>query len=216
MRSFLRKVLIRRRVYTPCCASCGEMPSRPEKRLCASLSVTFPVDAVLVPAEKGAENTSAFVHSIAGLQKYCPWLRLLFFAPSGDELPDIPSVPAKLRPVRKRDFPASSAGFDTAYAAHSLPGLSEQYLLVRAGSAPERDMLPLDFFSPNGIPFLFLDAAKEESLVTSGIFAQTRENSADFLACLQGAVPPLADCLEYFTSVGRWACSVGRSVPLYR
>ena len=191
------------------------MATRPEKRLCSSLPALFPVDAVLVPATQERGEASAFARSIAGLQRRCPWLRLLFLVLDGDELPDIPPASAKLRLVRKRDFPASPAGIDPVYAAHTMPGLSEQYLLVRAGSAPERDMLPQDFFTPNGIPLLLLDrtATAPEDY---GIFAQTKENSADFLAGPHGAVPPHTDCRDYFTAVGRWASSSGRSVPLYR
>jgi hypothetical protein len=183
------------------------------------------VDAVLVPAGKGAEHASAFARSIAGLQRRCPWLRLLFLVLDGEELPDLPHAPANLRPVGGGDFPASAAGPDPARAAHDLPGLSEQYLLVRAGSAPERDMLPSDFFSPNGIPFVFLDRTEKGPATfsaVSGIFAQTKENSADFLAGLAGVagvsnpVPSGAECRDYFTSAGRWACSAGRAVPLYR
>jgi hypothetical protein len=222
VRSFLRKTLIRRRMYAPCCASCGEMPMRLEKRLCASLPAVFPVDAVLVPVADGAGQTSTFTRSITGLQRHCPWLRLLFLAMEGDELPEISHAPDNLRPIRRRDFPLSSTDFAPVYAAHDLPGLSEQYLLVQAGSTPERDMLPLDFFTPNGIPYLLLEAAETDpaSLPSiSGIFAQTRANSADFpvwLSAQGGAVPSFADCREYYTAIGRWAYFSGRSVPLYR
>jgi hypothetical protein len=222
VRTFLRKALIRRRVYTPCCASCGEMPTGLEKRLCASLSASFPVDAVLVPA--AGAGASAFARSITGLQKHCPWLRFLFLLLEGEELPDCPSAPATLRPIRKRDFPASAPDLDPVWSAHAVPGLSEHYLIVTAGAAPERDMLPQDFFTPNGIPFVFLDATGTDaaSPADSGIFAQTRENSADFLAGLacppysDGAAPPRTDCRDYFTAAGRWASFSGRAVPLYR
>jgi hypothetical protein len=128
VRSFPRNSLIRRRVYTPCCASCGEMPARLKKRLCASLPTAFSVDAVLVPAAKGTELASPFARSVAGLQNRCPWLRLLFLALEEDACPELPHAPANLRPVPGRDLPAPAPGNEPAYAAHKLPGLSEYYL----------------------------------------------------------------------------------------
>jgi hypothetical protein len=192
------------------------MPMDLGKRLCVSLSASFPVDAVLVPAAEA--EYPAFARSITGLQKHCPWLRMLFLLLKGEDVPTFPSTTATLRPIRKRDFPVSAPGSGPVWSAHSLPGLSEHYLIVTAGAAPEQDMLPQDFFTPNGIPLLLLDA-EQEGIAVSGIFAQTRKNSVDFLARLEsrgGAVPPLPDCRDYFTAAGRWASSSGRAVPLYR
>ena len=46
VRSFPRKALIRRRVYTPCRALCGKLAVRPEKRLRASLPAAFPEELI--------------------------------------------------------------------------------------------------------------------------------------------------------------------------
>jgi hypothetical protein len=194
------------------------MPTSLGKRLCVSLPFVFPVDAVLVSAKKGPEEASAFARSIAGLRQFCPWLRSFFLLVDEEEFPDIPYAPARLRLVRKRDFSVSPDGLDPVHAAHSVPELSEQFLIVTAGSAPERDMLPSDFFTPNGIPFVFLDATQADAAFPAvpGLFAQTRANAADFLAQRGGVMPPPAENVDYFTSIGRWAYSVGRSVPLFR
>jgi hypothetical protein len=194
------------------------MPTSLEKRLCVSLPFVFPVDAVLVSAKKGPEEIFAFARSIAGLRQFCPWLRLLFILADEEEFPDLPHAPAKLRLVRKRDFSVSPDGPDPVYAAHNVPELSEQFLIVTPGCAPDRDMLPSDFFTPNGIPFVFLDPTRADAVFPAvpGLFAQTRANAADYLAQRGGVMPPPAENADYFTSIGRWAYSVGRSVPLFR
>ena len=155
VRRFLRNTLIRQRLYTPCCASCGEITIPLENRLCVSLPTAMAVDAVLIPAETEGGSAHAFARSVSGLQKYLPWLRQVFIVLERDAAPEFFPVPENLRFIHVQAF--SAAGFDVAHTAHGLSGMSEQYLLVTTEFMPERAMLPSDFFTPNGIPFLLLE-----------------------------------------------------------
>jgi hypothetical protein len=128
-RHALRREIIRRGLYTPCCASCGELPVFPDSpqfarapwtRPCVSLPVDFPVDAVILPAGRVEEER---------LRAICPWLRRIIRAGEGD-------APGSARLL------------------HTTPGLSDHYLAAASADLPAYALSPHDFFTPNGIPYL--------------------------------------------------------------
>ena len=218
IRQFLRRQAIRHGLYTPCCASCGEIGRRPEAagaKLCASLPISFPIDAVIVPgcrheARKAETLAQDLSRSLAGLKQHCSWLRTIFGAGFAADpcLPDLSctDTPGDLPPELH---------------IHAIPGLAECYLVVRAGWVPDRDLLPADFFTPNGLPFLLLEKTGSAPMcrdtsstifggfrVAGGVFPQNKDNAAAFGAGMR------TDSGDYFALAGEWAAAASRTVPL--
>ena len=209
---FLRNALIRQHPYFSCCASCGEIKTPVENRLCASLQFPFEVDAVILcdEHEKAATRISA-------LERHCSWLRQIVVVCSAATAASGISRNERIRSVRPDEFMPAAAFGPEAYC-QDIPDLGEYFLIVPSGVEPKRDLLPLDFFTPNGIPLLRLRKTQDEpGIIDSyslapGIMAQTRENAAAFLRENDATAP--CGKAGYFAAAAGQAFAAGRVVPV--
>ena len=211
---FLRNFLVKQHPYFSCCASCGEIKTPLDKRLCTSLAFSFPVDAVLVPDDASQVDGTLAGRMPEVLNARCPWLRRIFIV--GDLAEPTPPLPDNTRVVSMDSISPRTRGFDLEAYLHLLPDISEYYLIIRPGFSPKRDLLPLDFFTPNGIPLLRLAATPEtpaDFTFAEDAMPQTRENSMGFLDesghCHDGPANE-----RYAAKAGRWAFRTGRAVPV--
>jgi hypothetical protein len=185
---FLRNLLVRKHFWFSCCASCGEIKTPLGKRLCASLTPEFPVDAVVAGALDPAAR-----HAI---RKANPWLRTVFTAA------DVPHAPQDRLPA----------------LAHTLPGIAECFLMAKDAAVLSSPLHVLDFFTPNGIPLIALsrlpeqrsrgaqEAAPEtEAPEVPDVYAHTGENSRSFL-------DPFLELLESVTGAAAPRGTMGGEV----
>jgi hypothetical protein len=229
---FLRNFLIRQHPYFSCCASCGEIKTPLGGRLCSSLQPNFSIDAVVIPSSSGTADR----HLAKRLRYNAPWLRAIYYP--ADELPEDLQQAGGMKVLSaaalSRDAPFP--GLPVQAVLHVHPGLAECFLVVSDGGITDRPLHPLDFFTPNGIPLLFLESAVSNSQsgegaspdVTiergiggarplPGIYAATRDNAEKFLpvfisgASGNGASPP--DFSSYHTLLSRWTYEQGLAVP---
>ena len=208
---FLRNALVKQHPYFSCCASCGEITTPLESRLCASLAFIHPVDAVIL------SNDATSVRTAASLKRHCPWLRYIFsISNEGTTAPDITRT-GHIRHIPTEAFSPTDSLFGPEAHCHNIPGISEYFLIVPPGYSPERNLLPLDFFTPNGIPLIRLrkidgDCGSINGCAwLPGIIAQTRENAAAFL--MEAEKTSQSGTTEYYDDVARWAFHTGRAVP---
>ncbi|MDR1659738.1 MAG: hypothetical protein LBR94_05290 [Desulfovibrio sp.] len=197
---FLRNLLVRKHFWFSCCASCGEIKTPLGKRLCASLTADFPVDAVVAgPLDEPSRQK---------IRAANPWLRNVIAA----------GAPAQAPPVI---LPA---------LAHTLPGLAECFLTAKSATELAAPVHVLDFFTPNGIPFIALSRLPEPSRFSAeeppavgdvpsapGLYAHTGENSELFAPVFRrmleerGDGPKDAHAL-YAAALAHWAYREGRGV----
>lgn len=214
---FLRNALVKQHPYFSCCASCGEIKTPLEGRLCASLSCSFQVDAVVLASSE--EHDEARIRRVLdALDKHCPWLRRIFLIKSGaSSFAFINSE--RVATLAADDFTPGDSPFGPAAHVHEAPGLGEYYLVLSPEQAPVRNLLPLDFYTPNGIPLLPLEREGESAggdasrivRPAPGILAQTKENSVDFLATRKER--PGGASGDYRSESGLWAYAAARVVP---
>ncbi|MDL2316795.1 hypothetical protein LJC59_06930 [Desulfovibrio sp. OttesenSCG-928-A18] len=187
---FLRNFLVKQHPYFSCCASCGEIRTPLEGRLCTSLDPDFPVDAVLLCAEKAEEQT-------ARLRHLAPWLRSVYvYSPQADGNPHTDRNRRKHRqPVPfSLDVRDKDRALPPDALLHKLTELSEQYLIIHGLRSYPRALHALDFFTPNGIPLVaaallpgFQDAHKEprhkqeDACGEITVYGQNKDNSRNFL-----------------------------------
>lgn len=230
---FLRNALIKQHPYFSCCASCGEIKTPLADRLCTSLLPGFPVDAVIVPSLNNSLSCEELDVSLRSLNEQAPWLRRIYLL--APELPE-GAVEEKLSLLQPASIFPQNATLPPQGYLHAVPDLAEHYLVVPAGFQMEQARLVVDFFTPNGIPLLFLQAKEtgaepidvnpglgcaleavglflEMALrpVLYGIAAQCKENSAAFLT-FAAALPPL-EAESYPLALAHFAYAAGRVVP---
>ena len=230
---FLRNVLIRQHPYFSCCASCGEIKTPLADRLCTSLLPDFPVDAVIVLPAGNAVSREKVAVTLHSLIENAPWLRRIHLLAS--ELPE-GIVEEKLSLLPPASLVPQNAILPPQGYLHTVPDLVENYLVVPAGFQIEQPLLVVDFFTPNGIPLLFLQSRETgaEPIVVNpdlgcaleavglfletalrpalyGIAAQCKENSAAFLT-FAAALPPL-EAESYPLALAHFAYAAGRVVP---
>ena len=184
-----------------------------ENRLCASLAFPFDVDAVIVCGEHEEAATR-----IAALERHCSWLRHIVVVCSAATAAPSAARNERVRSVRPNEFMPAAAAFGPEAYCQDIPGISDYFLIVPSGSEPRRDLLPLDFFTPNGIPLLRLRKTQDEPgiidsyALAPGIMAQTRENAAAFLR-ENDATAPCGNA-GYFAAAAGQAFAAGRVVPV--
>jgi hypothetical protein len=210
---FLRSVLVQQHPWFSCCASCGEIGSPPGNRLCASLTPDFHVDAVL-------PDTAAGTEGVRILRRRAPRLCRIFV--EGE------TEPAAAPGIKRFTAAELVAGVDNVPAEYSLPtvallhlltDLTEQYLVVMEPETVPTGARVADFFTPNGIPLIYCreDVSLNEqtnACAGCGCFAQTRQNSADFLSViLEGKQTEIKAC-DYAAALFRWTYAEARAVPV--
>jgi hypothetical protein len=198
---FLRNLLVRKHFWFSCCASCGEIKTPLGNRLCASLAVDFPVDAVVVgsldePARRKirAEN---------------PWLRNVIAAGA------FADSPPELLPA----------------LAHTAPGLAACFLAAESAAELTSPLHALDFFTPNGLPLVALSRLRqpghfclEEAPSVSalpavpGLYAHTVENARLFLPIFRGMLEKTGELRPqdaralYAAALAQWTFREGRGI----
>lgn len=169
----LRNVLSRFYPLFSCCASCGEIKVPLGSRLCTSLRPLYDIDAVFL---------SARPDMVRQARGSAPWPGKLFFVRAQDE-PAPDNLPAGFFSVSEAELGTGKddSRIPPEALLHTLPLLSDNFLVVPAGLPPEGLPHPLDFFTPNGIPLI-------PSLLLREDIAEmlARENP---LAALQAARP---------------------------
>lgn len=232
---FLRNFLIKQHPYFSCCASCGEIKTPLSGRLCTSLLPDFPVDAVIIPAEGSALSLEEAALTLHSLKTHAPWLRRIHLLAA--ELPgDL--TDEKLYLLPPASIVPQNATMPPQGYLHMAADLAEYYLVITAGKQVEHESLAVDYFTPNGIPLLFLHEAGtnqaehtashtpalDNALTAAGLSIETglqpmrcaisascKENDAAFLA-FAGALP-LPDAEPYHHALAHWGYAAGRVVP---
>jgi hypothetical protein len=209
---FLRNALVKQHPYFSCCASCGEIKTPLQNRLCASLTFPFVIDAVVTD-----NDNKAVAGSLNALGRHCPWIRCLYIVLRGTVAGSGVPQTEHVRFIRTDEFMPPESSFGPEAYFHAIPGISEYFLIVPPGCRPERDLLPLDFFTPNGIPLLRLRKTEDGTGVVDGcapvpgIMAQTVENAAAFLQDAEATAARAS--AGYYTEAARWAMTAGKVVP---
>ncbi len=219
---FIREFLVKQHPYFSCCASCGEIKVPLANRLCTSLAISFPIDIVLLPFAASsipqpyaraetplapslkAEQVAACTEN---LQRHAPWVRTIFVIHTEDTPFLLPQNP-QIQQMALRSLLPEGRGEPAAYL-HSVAALSEHYLVLYGLSSPQTELLPLDFFTPNGLPKLHLK--KQQTGQHGGLYPQTKEDSSDFMASEQALG---MQGKPYFDSYTEWAYTERRIVPV--
>lgn len=209
---FLRNALIKQHPYVSCCASCGEIKTPLGTRLCTSLAFPFAVDAVI---SAGAPNLAALV---ATLETRCPWLRRIVVITHGKApcAPGLFDASGRVLAVAASSFMPEAPCFGPEAYLHRLPELGDYFLLAPDDLDLPRDLIPLDLFTPNGIPLLrvgpFAPGGHAQPPVAPGLFAHTKENAEAFLHAY--AATGQAASGDYRTLAGQWLFAAARVVPV--
>lgn len=209
---FLRNALVKQHPYFSCCASCGEIKTPLANRLCASLAVPFTVDTVILSADSAAAAAC-----VRAFDKHCPWVRRIFIvARDAASLSGITRT-ERVRPIPAGEFMPPDSPFGPEAYCHAIPGISDYFLIAPPDCRAEHDCLPIDFFTPNGIPLLRLrksesgDGIIGEYVLAPGIFPQTKENAVAFLLAAGDTPPPGTP--GYYAEAARQAFTAGAAVP---
>lgn len=200
----LRSLLVKLHPYVSCCASCGEIKTPLQGRLCTSLKPAFPVDAVLFGPPPDA--AAAVRHAL-------PWLR---------------------RVHGRDAVPAARAGLADLAGLADDPGLAENFFFAFPHSRLERIGMILDLFTPNGMPLCVLRPAPElssaeaawcdfldgrglvsgkKALFDTDIVPMTKECLKGF-ASLYGEFPVGEEKRpDVFAALARWCYASAMAVP---
>ncbi len=209
---FLRNVLVKQHPYFSCCASCGEIKVPLAERLCTSLAFSFPVDAVILPDDMARDGETASARTLESLKTEGLWLRRIFVPRTFSGA--TPSSPDRVSFVDMDDLLRQPKRLEPDAYLHLLPEISEHYLIVKPGFSLRRGSIPLDFFTPNGIPLLRLKKKKAPDggfAVSEDVLSQTCANSKDFL---EEYIPSRNETGgNYALASGRWAFRTGRAIP---
>ncbi|MDR1660715.1 MAG: hypothetical protein LBR94_10365 [Desulfovibrio sp.] len=173
------------------CASCGELPAPPGNRLCVSIPPDWTADAVLLCG--GGEAGSAA--DAASLRAAMPWLRRIHVEAGADgtDYPDwTPDLIMMPDGITEADLPG-------------LESLAEYFIVFRPGRLPANPLLPADFFTPNGIPLLFVQPGDGDAsgppVFLPGPFCRTKSLARLFAESTE--IQPALD--EYAEVFARWA-----------
>ncbi len=103
--------------------------------------------------------------SLRSIEKYAPWIRRIFIVTDGQAPAWLNLAHEKIRLVDHTDcipakyLPTFNSHVIEAFV-HTIPGLAEHYLYSNDDFFLSAPCLPGNFFTPNGLPFLFLDWRK--------------------------------------------------------
>lgn len=237
----LRNILMKRHAYFSCCASCGDIRTPLEHRLCASLSPGFDVDVVLLPDRRTGTAAQPASVGVSAVRERMPWVRRIWLpeqdcAP-GDEVQGtcVLRIREAMSAYGYRQRSAGSASHPEALL-HCAEGLADYYIVVRDSSMISKNLLCLDFFTPNGIPLIFAitqDGQPEKAAASSalpvsmqarglvvepllmalpGVYAQTRENAEAF-AEVYSELAVSGDELDYCQALAQWSFATARAIP---
>ncbi len=240
----LRNILLKRHAYFSCCASCGDIRTPVEHRLCASLSPEFPVDVVLLPGGQGIGADAGLDASLAAVREYMPWVRRIwlpeeFLAKAHDKHGACALRITARADAGSRWWAGAEQGAFPEHLLHLADDLADHYIVIRQGGLIRRHLLCLDFFTPNGIPLLFADSPadqagteKHSSLLAAmealgcsvepsliplaGLYSQTRENAGDFAGVYEQLIAESGLELDYCQALAQWTYANAKAVPLAR
>ena len=193
----LRSLLVKLHPYFSCCASCGEIRTPLEGRLCTSLVPDFPVDGVLLG---GTAQESA------AIQRAMPWLRRVHVTPE--------TTPHLLQtlPDLAGNFFVARAGAKLARIRHPLDLFTPNGipLLAARGSAA---LTPAEAAFCAILEERGLMTAKEVSFA-SDVYALTRECLEGFVAfCAAPPFPDIAEAPGSLANLARWAYAAALAIP---
>ena len=183
---YFKELLMKRGNAFTCCAACGELPFQPGNRLCVSLTADWPVD-IVVSGEAPMDK------AIPAIRRYMSWARRIHV------------WPGRLKKTGA-DLAALPEGAEEPYL-HQVSTLAENFIVLRATAPPLRACRKLDFFTPNGIPLVFIrqEDAKEPSSFAKSASSRSKTLTGSF-AKEAGAESYLGDPEGYAKAFAAWAC----------
>lgn len=195
--SYLRKLAANRSQAFTCCAGCEALPVPIGNRLCVSVTPIWEADAVLPCDWSAAELLSA----VEVLRAAMPWLRRIhvpagLVEASGLTRTYFENVGAALPMAHEpsgRSVSSLPEGIEEA-DLHHVEALAEHFLVFPPGRLPATPLLPVDFFTPNGLPLLFAapgGSAEAPNFLPGGPIGRTKSLSALFASAC-AAEPTLA------------------------
>ena len=216
----LRDFMVKIHPYEPCCAACFEIKAPRRNILCSSLPFPHAIDAVIT--SRTAESWEPCLEAIL---RHCPWLRLIVIAYAGATEPLFSQQDPPIKCIHMRSFTPDDALLGSEAYLHTISGLGEYFLIIPEEHILKRDYLPLDFFTPNGIPLLHIRKTDDRTGFfkgysrTPGIIAQTKENAQAFLWRIRHAghdtgAPRRYGPMEYFDALAQWAFFSGTVAPI--
>ena len=238
----LRNILMKRHAYFACCASCGDIRTPVEHRLCASLSPDFSVDVVLLPSEKEGHSDALCKATLGAVRKYMPWTRRIWlpeaYMGKAYERYGVHALRPKAGPEGEALRRAGADRFPE-HLLHLADDLADYYVVIRDSGVIHHPLLCLDFFTPNGIPLLFagkpadLSVGQERSallaamkgqgiamepslVVLSTLYSQTRENAEDFAGIYERLLNVAGPVPDYCQALAQWSYVSARAVPRAR
>ncbi len=192
----LRSLLVKLHPYFSCCASCGEIKTPLDGRLCASLAPDFPVDGVL---SGGTEQEAA------DLKRAMPWLRRAHMAQG-----EIPGALQNL-PDLAGNFFVALADTDLSRVRHPLDLFTPNgipLLAARPAALSPAEAAFCDVLETRG-----LMSARELSFA-SDIYALTRECLEGFGAfCIASSQPEFENASDRLAALARWAYASALAIP---
>ena len=193
----LRSLLVKLHPYFSCCASCGEIKTPLDGRLCTSLAPDFSVDGVLLGGtEQEAEN----------LKRSMPWLRRVHVAPEN-----------ALAAIRA--LPDLTGNFFVAPAGTQLSRIRHPLDLFTPNGIPLLAAREASSLSPAEAAFCAileergLATAKEVSFA-SDVYALTRECLEGFISfCAGASMPGIEKNPDNLANLARWAYAAALAIP---
>ena len=194
--------------YFSCCASCGEIKTPLEGRLCTSLTPSFEVDGVLF----GADEALA-----ASVRAAMPWLRRVHTVPEETSLESLLGDPAADLDIDLAEyFFAAFAGSDIGRIRHPLDLFTPNGipLLAARPDAEAAERTPFGAALCDLLDACGLMPARQAGF-DADVYALTRENVAGFAQFRRGLSPDmeLPAGPEYFSLLARWAYASGAAIP---
>jgi hypothetical protein len=192
-------LLVKLHPYFSCCASCGEIRTPLDGRLCTSLAPDFPVDGVL----PGATQQEA-----EAVQRAMPWLRRVHIAPGVAPVDTLRTL--QTLPDLAGNFFVALAGSRLARIRHPLDLFTPNGIPLLAArgvsSLPPEEAAFCASLEERGL------AAAREASFTSDVYALTRECLEGFLAfCVP--LPGIAEAPDSLASLARWSYAVALAIP---
>ena len=187
--AYIRDILLKGGNAYTSCAACGELPYPPGNRLCVSLKPDWTTDLVLLSGEYPTE-------AVIAIRRRLPWVRQIHVRPK--------------RPSERlgRGLVTLPEGMEER-RLHQADSLAEHFLVLRAAEAPMRPYRQLDFFTPNGIPLVFV---RQEEIRIPSPFVRCVASRSKSLSALFAEEAPAAP-EEYADAFARWACDKQHAIP---
>ncbi|GHU02922.1 hypothetical protein FACS1894158_00070 [Betaproteobacteria bacterium] len=186
--SYLCNLIAKRGNAYTCCAACGELPMPPKNRFCTSLLPEWECDVVLM----GSWQREALKTALLSIVLDMPWVRYIFV--QADAM-DMVSERIRFLPDGMEEM-----------HLHCVELLSEHFIVIRSEWLPSVPLCRVDFFTPNGMPLLFVDTngqdGQEEHFVQTAS-ARTKTLSAVFEQSREGLELPAAT--KYTDALTRFA-----------